>query len=96
MCGVDRQRGAASGVGTRRESVRGGSVAASMPPHGPAPGRDTTLPILLALIGKQCFQSTCGCLCSLWPMQIGEPSISCYIASGGDTSKALGISFRNR
>ncbi|PPU05879.1 hypothetical protein XarjCFBP7645_14830 [Xanthomonas arboricola] len=56
MCGVDRQRGAASGVGTRRESVRGGSVAASMPPHGPAPGRGTTLPRLLRLIGKQCLQ----------------------------------------
>ncbi|PPU18546.1 hypothetical protein XarbCFBP7610_14795 [Xanthomonas arboricola] len=57
MCGVGRQRGAASGVGTRRESIRGGSVAASMPPHGPAPGRDTTLPTLLLLIGKQGFQA---------------------------------------
>ncbi|TXD43667.1 hypothetical protein TR80_008365 [Xanthomonas campestris] len=37
-------RGAASGSGTRRESVHGGSVAASMPPHGPAPGRDAALP----------------------------------------------------
>ncbi|NMI20845.1 hypothetical protein E1J24_02810 [Xanthomonas hortorum pv. pelargonii] len=41
-------RGAASGVGTRRESVRGGSVAASMPPHGPAPGYDTALPLIAA------------------------------------------------
>ncbi|PPT37242.1 hypothetical protein XarbCFBP8132_18130 [Xanthomonas arboricola] len=57
MCGVGRQRGAASGVGTRRESIPGGSVAASMPPHGPAPGRDTTLPALPLLIGKQCFQA---------------------------------------
>ncbi|PPT63720.1 hypothetical protein XarbCFBP8142_20385 [Xanthomonas arboricola] len=56
MCGVGRRRGAASGVGTRRESVPGGSVAAFMPPHGPAPGRDTTLPTLLSLIGKQCFK----------------------------------------
>ncbi|PPT45171.1 hypothetical protein XarjCFBP7652_22680 [Xanthomonas arboricola] len=62
MCGVGRQRGAASGVGTRRESIHGGSVAASMPPHGPAPGRDTTLPTLPPLIGKQCFQaSVCAC-----------------------------------
>ncbi|NMI22150.1 hypothetical protein E1J24_09910 [Xanthomonas hortorum pv. pelargonii] len=48
-----RWRGAASSGRTRRESVRGGSVAASMPPHGPAPGRDTALPISLPLIGKQ-------------------------------------------
>ncbi|PPU62585.1 hypothetical protein XacyCFBP1159_04095 [Xanthomonas arboricola pv. corylina] len=27
-------------------------MAASMPPHGPAPGRGTTLPALLLLIGK--------------------------------------------
>ncbi|PPT21049.1 hypothetical protein XarbCFBP8130_16490 [Xanthomonas arboricola] len=53
---VGRRRGAASGVGTRRESVPGGSVAASMPPHGPAPGRDTTLPALPLLIGKQCVK----------------------------------------
>ncbi|PPT51483.1 hypothetical protein XarbCFBP8147_06215 [Xanthomonas arboricola] len=56
MCGVGRQRGAASSVGTRRESVPGGSVATSMSPHGPATGRGTTLPILLPLIGKQCFR----------------------------------------
>ncbi|APP78644.1 hypothetical protein BJD10_02010 [Xanthomonas hortorum pv. gardneri] len=40
-------RGAASSVGTRRESVRGGSVAASMPPHGPAPGYDTAPPLFV-------------------------------------------------
>ncbi|PPU65137.1 hypothetical protein XcodCFBP4690_06015 [Xanthomonas codiaei] len=34
-------RGALTACGTRRESVRGGSVAASMPPHGPASGEDT-------------------------------------------------------
>ncbi|PPU15491.1 hypothetical protein XarbCFBP7610_21780 [Xanthomonas arboricola] len=56
MRGGGRRRGAASSVGTRRESVPGGSVAASMPPHGPAPGRDTTLPTLLSLIGKQYFK----------------------------------------
>ncbi|PPU29857.1 hypothetical protein XspCFBP7912_18245 [Xanthomonas sp. CFBP 7912] len=37
-----RGRGALTARGTRRESVRGGSVAASMPPHGPAIGEDTT------------------------------------------------------
>ncbi|PPU23131.1 hypothetical protein XarCFBP6762_19875 [Xanthomonas arboricola] len=62
MGGVGRRRGAASSVGTRRESITGGSVATSMSPHGPAPGRGTTHPRLLPLIGKQCFQSTCGCL----------------------------------
>ncbi|PPT82124.1 hypothetical protein XarzCFBP7410_17180 [Xanthomonas arboricola pv. zantedeschiae] len=65
MCGVGRQRGAASSVGTRRESIPGGSVATSMSPHGPAPGRDTTLSRLLLLIGKQCFQASvnsCGFL----------------------------------
>ncbi|CAE6720734.1 hypothetical protein XAC301_09150 [Xanthomonas arboricola pv. corylina] len=53
---VGRQRGAASGVGTRRKSIPGGSVAASMSPHGPAPGRGTTRPALPLLIGKQCFK----------------------------------------
>ncbi|NMI52607.1 hypothetical protein E1J25_13075 [Xanthomonas hortorum pv. taraxaci] len=37
----DRARGALAARGTRRESVLGGSVAASMPPHGPASGEDT-------------------------------------------------------
>ncbi|PPT87213.1 hypothetical protein XarbCFBP8149_13800 [Xanthomonas arboricola] len=34
-------RGALTARGTRREPVPGGSVAASMPPHGPAIGEDT-------------------------------------------------------
>ncbi|MBB5863016.1 hypothetical protein GGR61_000602 [Xanthomonas arboricola] len=34
-------RGALTAGGTRRESIPGGSVAASMPPHGPASGKDT-------------------------------------------------------
>ncbi|QHG86572.1 hypothetical protein EBN15_05750 [Xanthomonas cucurbitae] len=54
---MGRWRGAASGVGTRRESVPGGSVAASMPPHGPTPGRDTALPIVLPLIGEHSAQA---------------------------------------
>ncbi|PPU46930.1 hypothetical protein XarbCFBP7697_14940 [Xanthomonas arboricola] len=57
MYGVGRRRGAASSVGTRRKSIRGGSVATSMSPHGPAPGRGTTRPALPLLIGKQCFQA---------------------------------------
>ncbi|PPV07558.1 hypothetical protein XavaCFBP5823_18775 [Xanthomonas axonopodis pv. vasculorum] len=38
---VSRGRGALTTCGTRRESILGGSVAASMPPHGPASGKDT-------------------------------------------------------
>ncbi|TXD43977.1 hypothetical protein TR80_007000 [Xanthomonas campestris] len=34
-------RGALATCGTRREPVPGGSVAASMPPHGPASGEGT-------------------------------------------------------
>ncbi|PMR86602.1 hypothetical protein XarjCFBP8253_16550 [Xanthomonas arboricola pv. juglandis] len=96
---VGRQRGAASGVGTRRESVPGGSVAASMPPHGPAPGSDTTLPPLLLLIGKQCFKHV------LMPADfladvIGKPSICSRRQDGRfegpPAQHALCISFRNR
>ncbi|NHF67271.1 hypothetical protein FFY45_16390 [Xanthomonas hortorum] len=36
-----RGRGALTACGTRRKPVHGGSVAASMPPHGPASGEDT-------------------------------------------------------
>ncbi|PPT83832.1 hypothetical protein XarbCFBP8149_19720 [Xanthomonas arboricola] len=95
-----RQRGAASGVGTRRTSVPGGSVAASMPPHGPAPGRGTTLPILLSLIGKQYFKHV------LMPADfvadvIGKPSVCCHAARNGRSEErvahlAVRISFRNR
>ncbi|PPT44768.1 hypothetical protein XarbCFBP8132_01945 [Xanthomonas arboricola] len=38
---VSRGCGVLTARGTRRESIRGGSVAASMPPHGPAIGEDT-------------------------------------------------------
>lgn len=31
-----------------------------MPVHGPAPGRNTALPLSLPLIGKQCFQAHAG------------------------------------
>ncbi|PPT28808.1 hypothetical protein XarbCFBP7614_08085 [Xanthomonas arboricola] len=36
---VDRARGALTACGTRRESIRGGSSAASMPPRVPQPAR---------------------------------------------------------
>ncbi|QCX65555.1 hypothetical protein DFG55_02900 [Xanthomonas campestris pv. campestris] len=45
MLGLKRQmrrvRGALAAGGTRRKSVHGGYVAASMPPHSPAIGKDT-------------------------------------------------------
>ncbi|PUF01516.1 hypothetical protein C7T87_03185 [Xanthomonas hortorum pv. hederae] len=44
--------GALAAGGTRRESVRGGSVAASMPPHGPASGEDTAPESLPAVLLK--------------------------------------------
>ncbi|PPU24070.1 hypothetical protein XarCFBP6762_17475 [Xanthomonas arboricola] len=83
-----RQRGAASGVGTRRESVPGGSVAASMPPHGPAPGRGTTLPALLLLIGKQCVKHVLMSADSVADV-ISKPSIYWHVASDGDAPKDL-------
>lgn len=49
-------RGVASEVGTRRESVHAGSVAASMPPDGHAPGDATALP-LLATADRQAMVS---------------------------------------
>ncbi|PPU53041.1 hypothetical protein XarbCFBP6827_16905 [Xanthomonas arboricola] len=45
-------RGALAARGTRREPVPGGSVAASMPPHGPAIGEDTAPDSLLAVLLK--------------------------------------------
>ncbi|PPU45716.1 hypothetical protein XarbCFBP7697_07840 [Xanthomonas arboricola] len=38
---VHRAHGALTTCGTRRKDVRAGSVAASMPPHGPASGKGT-------------------------------------------------------
>ncbi|SYZ52033.1 hypothetical protein CPBF367_08300 [Xanthomonas arboricola pv. juglandis] len=76
-------------------------MAASMPAHGPAPGRDTTLPTLPPLIGKQCVKQV------LMPVDfvadvVSKPSIYCHVASDGDAPKDLqttgpsAFSFRNR
>ncbi|PPT29968.1 hypothetical protein XaCFBP7622_13115 [Xanthomonas arboricola] len=98
-CRRGTRRKYVSSVGTRRESIPGGSVAASMPPHGPAPGSDTTLPPLLSLIGKQCFKHV------LMPADfpadvIGKPSICSRRqdgrSEGPPAQHALCISFRNR
>ncbi|PUE98647.1 hypothetical protein C7T87_18185 [Xanthomonas hortorum pv. hederae] len=43
-------RGALAARRTRRESIPGGSVAASMPPHGPASGEDTAPDRLLVAL----------------------------------------------
>ncbi|PPU64833.1 hypothetical protein XcodCFBP4690_08140 [Xanthomonas codiaei] len=43
-----RERGALTARGTRRKYVPVGSVAASMPPQGPANGKDTAPESLLA------------------------------------------------
>ncbi|ASW48658.1 hypothetical protein XcyCFBP4188_18960 [Xanthomonas hortorum pv. cynarae] len=47
-----RGRGALTARGTRRKPVLGGSVAASMPPHGPAIGEDTAPESLLVALLK--------------------------------------------
>ncbi|MCM5551495.1 hypothetical protein NEH60_22240, partial [Xanthomonas hortorum pv. pelargonii] len=47
-----RGRDALTARGTRRKYVRVGSVAASMPPHGPAIGEDTAPDSLLAVLLK--------------------------------------------
>ncbi|MCC4603842.1 hypothetical protein HG421_14510 [Xanthomonas campestris pv. badrii] len=58
-------------------------MAASMPPHGPAPGRDTALSRLLSLIGKQCFKQVLmpeDCVADV----IGKLSIYRHVASDDD------------
>ncbi|PPT85167.1 hypothetical protein XarzCFBP7410_08125 [Xanthomonas arboricola pv. zantedeschiae] len=49
---MNRARGALTARGTRRKPVPGGSVAASMPPHGPAIGEDTAPEILLVALRR--------------------------------------------
>ncbi|PPU02719.1 hypothetical protein XarjCFBP8253_06710 [Xanthomonas arboricola pv. juglandis] len=49
---MGRGRGALTARGTRREPVPGGSVAACMPPHGPAIGEDTAPERWLAALLK--------------------------------------------
>ncbi|PPU52661.1 hypothetical protein XarbCFBP6827_14675 [Xanthomonas arboricola] len=66
-------------------------MAASMPPHGPAPGRGTTLPILLSLIGKQYFKHV------LMPADfvadvIGKPSLSCHAGREWTLGRTCGSS----
>ncbi|APP84646.1 hypothetical protein DYQ48_12085 [Xanthomonas hortorum] len=49
---VSRGRGALAARGTRRKYVHVGSVAASMPPHGPAIGEDAAPESLPAVLLK--------------------------------------------
>ncbi|CAD0351629.1 hypothetical protein CFBP7900_24400 [Xanthomonas hortorum pv. carotae] len=52
---VSRGRGALAARGTRRKYVHVGSVAASMPPHGPAIGEDTAPVKLVGGRAKNCL-----------------------------------------
>ncbi|MBV6815119.1 hypothetical protein ACE15N_16950 [Xanthomonas campestris pv. passiflorae] len=63
-------------------------MAASMPPHGPAPGRDTALSRLLLLIGTQCFKQVL-IRDDFVADVIGKPSIDCHVASDNDAPKDL-------
>ncbi|PPU01877.1 hypothetical protein XarjCFBP8253_09230 [Xanthomonas arboricola pv. juglandis] len=47
-------RGVLTACGTRREPIPGGSVAASMPPHGPATGEATAPDSWSAAFLKAC------------------------------------------
>ncbi|PPT94176.1 hypothetical protein XaraCFBP7407_15345 [Xanthomonas arboricola pv. arracaciae] len=61
---VHRARGALTTCGTRRKDVRAGSVAASMPPHGPASGAGTALESWSVAFLRAC--------CSVWDGRIGN------------------------
>ncbi|MCC4635135.1 hypothetical protein, partial [Xanthomonas dyei] len=61
-------------------------MAASMPPHGPAPAGGTTLPALLLLIGKQCVNHVLMPVDSVADV-IGKPSICCHAARNGRLEK---------
>ncbi|MBB3815148.1 hypothetical protein FHY13_003529 [Xanthomonas arboricola] len=54
-----RGRGVLTACGTRREPIPGGSVAASMPPHGPATGEDTA-PDSGSAAFLKAWRSACG------------------------------------
>ncbi|NMI23264.1 hypothetical protein E1J24_15780 [Xanthomonas hortorum pv. pelargonii] len=56
---ASRGRGALTARGTRRKYVHVGSVAASMPPHGPAIGEDTAPESWSVAFLKACWCSAC-------------------------------------
>ncbi|PPV07070.1 hypothetical protein XbrCFBP1976_09685 [Xanthomonas bromi] len=55
---IGRGRDALTACGTRRTSVAGGSVAASMPPHGPASAKDIA-PANLVVCGWKSQRRPC-------------------------------------
>ncbi|PPT79580.1 hypothetical protein XarbCFBP8152_08915 [Xanthomonas arboricola] len=57
---VRRARGALTTCGTRRKDVRVGSVAASMPPHGPATGEGTAPENWLVAFSRDCCSALGG------------------------------------
>ncbi|MBB4759111.1 hypothetical protein FHT15_003848 [Xanthomonas campestris] len=66
-----RGRGALTACGTRREPVPGGSVAASMPPHGPATGEDTA-PDSWSAAFLKAWRLACG----------GQAFVDCVLEAG--------------
>ncbi|MCE4374000.1 hypothetical protein LYZ82_24325, partial [Xanthomonas hortorum pv. hederae] len=56
-----RARGAITARGTRRKYVHVGSVAASMPPHGPAIGEDTAPESEPVTLLKACLSISLRC-----------------------------------
>ncbi|MFS8426720.1 hypothetical protein EIQ28_00155 [Xanthomonas campestris pv. plantaginis] len=84
---VGRVRGGASGPRTRRESVHGGSVAASMPPHGPA-ARPTAALSLARYLSEERKARKKGCLRSFCSRHL-EAKMQC--AACRDAPLPLGL-----
>ncbi|PPU65350.1 hypothetical protein XcodCFBP4690_05060 [Xanthomonas codiaei] len=66
-------------------------MAASMPPHGPAPGRDTTLPTLPPLIGKRCFKHMLLSMDFVADV-IDRPSVCSHVARNGRSEERVSSS----
>ncbi|PUE94449.1 hypothetical protein C7T87_22225 [Xanthomonas hortorum pv. hederae] len=69
-----RGRGALTACGTRRKYVHVGSVAASMPPHGPASGEDTAPESLQVALLRACSSLGIGA-------RLSEQRTSCPLAT---------------
>ncbi|NJC30076.1 hypothetical protein GGR79_001543 [Xanthomonas arboricola] len=69
---VSRERGALAACGTRRASVHGGSLAASMPPRVPQPARTPRQTVGRLLFLKACC-SACGSSCDVCSLRVESP-----------------------
>ncbi|MFS8373283.1 hypothetical protein EIQ27_08255 [Xanthomonas campestris pv. armoraciae] len=69
---MGRGRGALTARGTRREPVPGGSVAASMPPHGPASGEGTA-PERLLVASLKAMHTDHGMPTEVQVKRVGSP-----------------------